>query len=231
MANSENFCINVCFLFFVRLQVGGSRPPPRNRASLARLFKLNASLEQPQKDAIIDISSGGVIDICTSTMEGELVKFVMKCYDPELSQLVILERGKITVDGASIHRIWGLPKGGGKVVYDMHPDTIRLVHDMYDIPSGPAPIVNEWCDMICNMGDDADHRFLSAWLVIVFRCFLTPATSLKVSLRAYPSVLNPQDINKTDVCQFIVDQLRIAFMGLGDKKNIICCRLFHLVVK
>ncbi|XBH72795.1 hypothetical protein VPH35_100011 [Triticum aestivum] len=164
-------------------------------------------------------------------MKGDLVKFVTKCYDPELSQLVIPDRGKIPVDAASVERIWGLPRGAGKVAYEVEPDVVRLFNEMFDIPTGPAPSVTEWCKMINDMGDVADDKFLSAWLVVVYSCFLAPTTSLKVSPRAYSAALNPREVVNSNVCQFVVDQLRLAFMGLGDKKNTICCCLFHLVVK
>ena len=212
------------------MQIGSSGPPPRNRASPSRLFLLNSGLDDTQKDAIGDISFGGVLDIRTRTMKGDLLKFVTKCYDPERSQLVIPDRGKIPVDAASVERIWGLPRGAGKVAYEVEPDVVRLFNEMYNILIGPAPIVNEWCKMIKDMGVFADDKFLRAWLVIVYICFLAPTTSLKVFPRAYSAALNRCEIVNSNVCQFVVDQLRLAFMGFGDK-NTICCWLFHLVVK
>ena len=85
--------------------------------------------------------------------------------------------------------------------------------------------------MIKKLGVVADDKFLSAWLFIVFSCFLAPTTSLKVSPCAYSAALNLCEIVNSNVCQFVVDQLRLAFMGFGDKNNIICYCLFHLVVK
>uniref|UniRef100_M8BTM3 Aminotransferase-like plant mobile domain-containing protein n=1 Tax=Aegilops tauschii TaxID=37682 RepID=M8BTM3_AEGTA len=212
-------------------EIGSSGPPPRNRESPSRLFILNSGLDDTQKDAIGDISFGGVLDIGTRTMKGDLLKFVTKCYDPERSQLIIPDRGKIPVDVASVERIWGLPRGAGKVAYEVvEPDLVMLYNEMFDIPTGPAPSVTEWCKMINDMGAVADDKFLSAWLVVVYSCFLAPTTSLKVSPRAYSAALNPREVVNSNVCQFVVDQLRLAFMGLGDKKNTICCCLFHLVL-
>ncbi|XBH70428.1 hypothetical protein VPH35_098090 [Triticum aestivum] len=163
-------------------------------------------------------------------MKGDLVKFLMKCYDPELSQLVIPDRGKIPVDAASIERIWGLPRGQRKVAYEVEPDVVRLFNETFNIPTRPVPTVTEWCKMINDMGVVADDKFLSAWLIVVYSCFLAPTTSLKVSPRAYSVAQNPREVVNSNVCQFFVDQLRLAFMGFGDKKNTICCCLFHLVV-
>ena len=124
-----------------------------------------------------------------------------------------------------------MPRGQKKVAYEVDPDIVRLFNEMFNIPSGPAPRVTKWCEMIKGLGVVADDKFLSAWLVVVFSCFLAPTTSLNVSPRAYSAALNPREIVNSNVCQFVVDQLRLAFMGFGDKKNTICCCLFHLVVK
>nr|XP_020193741.1 protein PFC0760c-like [Aegilops tauschii subsp. strangulata] len=126
-------------------------------------------------------------------MKGDLVKFLMKCYDPELSQLVIPDRGKIPVDAASIERIWGLPRGQRKVAYEVEPDVVRLFNETFNIPTRPVPTVTEWCKMINDMGVVADDKFLSAWLIVVYSCFLAPTTSLKVSPRAYSVAQNPQE--------------------------------------
>ncbi|EMS61599.1 UDP-glycosyltransferase 87A1 [Triticum urartu] len=53
----------------VKHMIGSSGPPPRNRASPSRLFVLNSGLEDIQKDAIGDISFGGVLDIGTRTIK------------------------------------------------------------------------------------------------------------------------------------------------------------------
>ena len=116
------------------MQIGSSGPPSRNRASPSRIFVLNSGLDDTQKDAIGDISLGGVLDIGT---RGDLVKFVTKCYDPELSQLVIPDRGKIPVDAASVERIWGLPRWQRKVAYEVEAHIVRLFNEMFDIPTGP----------------------------------------------------------------------------------------------
>ena len=79
------------------------------------MFKLNKDLVGPQKDKIIAKEFGGLLDIATSSMPGDLSRWVMKLYDPERSQLIIPERDKIPVDAASVHRIWGLPNRGRKV--------------------------------------------------------------------------------------------------------------------
>ncbi|KAI5014353.1 hypothetical protein ZWY2020_055743 [Hordeum vulgare] len=86
----------------------------RNRASPARLFKLNKDLNFEQKGAIIEKEFGGLLDLAANSMSGDLSQWIMRHYDPEMSQIVIPARGKNPVDAASVRRIWGLPNRGRK---------------------------------------------------------------------------------------------------------------------
>uniref|UniRef100_A0A453MTN3 Uncharacterized protein n=1 Tax=Aegilops tauschii subsp. strangulata TaxID=200361 RepID=A0A453MTN3_AEGTS len=58
------------------------------------------------------------MDLAANSMPGDLSQWIMKHYDPEMSQIVIPDRGKIPVDVASVRRIWGLPNRGRKVCYE-----------------------------------------------------------------------------------------------------------------
>ncbi|KAI4987412.1 hypothetical protein ZWY2020_020212 [Hordeum vulgare] len=73
-----------------------------DRASPARLFKLNKDLNFEQKGAIIEKEFGGLLDLAANSMPGDLSQWIMRHYDPEMSQIVISERGKIPVDAASL---------------------------------------------------------------------------------------------------------------------------------
>jgi hypothetical protein len=75
----------------------------------------------------------------------------------------------------------------------------------------------------------ADDRFLRAWAIVAFDCFLAPTTGLKVSPRCYPAVYDTKLLPQTNICQFVADQIRVAFSALGNKKSVCCC-VFHLVV-
>ena len=87
-----------------------------------------------------------------------------------------------------------------------------------------------WCKMIENMNRAADDDFLRAWLAVDFSCFLAPTTSLSILPRCFPAILNTNVIKDSKICDFVVDQLRLAFMGFGEKKKAVCCCVFHLVV-
>ncbi|XP_037426613.1 uncharacterized protein LOC119291910 [Triticum dicoccoides] len=112
---------------------------PRNRSSPTRLFKLNKDLVKDQKSMIRGIDFGGLLDITTTSMPGDLRQWIMKHYDPEKSQIVIPDRGKIPVDAESVRRIWGLPNSGRKVCFEMNPDVIREFNSIFKI-EGKMPL-------------------------------------------------------------------------------------------
>ena len=154
----------------------------------------------------------------------------MKHYDLEKSQIVIPDRGKIPVDAESVRRIWGLPNSGRKVCFEMNPDVIREFNSIFKIEEKNAPTLTSWCKMIVKMNGACDDNFLQAWLVVAFSCFLAPTTSLSISPRCYTAILHTSAIKDTKICDFVIDQLRLAFMGFGDKKKVVCYCVFHLVV-
>jgi hypothetical protein len=202
----------------------------RNKASPSRLFSLNNDLVSEERIAIIDTELGGLLNIGKCTMPADLSQFVMKCYDPIKSTLEVPNRGSIPVDPESVHRIWHLPISGLKVCYEMKAELIQAINEEYGFPRTNVPDLTAWYNMIRAMNGAADRMFLRAWSVVAFNCFLAPTTRLKVSLQCYPTLNNVSVLPRTNICQFVVDQIRIAFSVLGNKKSVCCC-VFHLMVR
>ncbi|XBI61831.1 hypothetical protein VPH35_042574 [Triticum aestivum] len=163
-------------------------------------------------------------------MPGDLSQWIMKHYDPEISQIVIPERGKIPVDAASVRRIWGLPNRGRKACFENRPEITKAMYSIYNITSKNSPTLTEWCKMIIDMGGSHDDDFVRAWLALVFSCFLAPSTSLSISPKSFPAVMDVNGITETNICQFVVDQLKLAFTSGRANKKAVCCCVFHLVV-
>ncbi|XBI46740.1 hypothetical protein VPH35_110898 [Triticum aestivum] len=67
-----------------RQKTGGTEGR-RNRASPARLFKLNKDLVPYQKGVIIGKEFGGILDLAASSMPEDFSQWIMKHYDPEIS--------------------------------------------------------------------------------------------------------------------------------------------------
>ncbi|XBI96881.1 hypothetical protein VPH35_033101 [Triticum aestivum] len=163
-------------------------------------------------------------------MPGDFSQWIMKHYDPEISQIVIPEKGKIPVDAASVRRIWGLPNRGRKLCFENRPEITKAMYSIYNITSKNSPTLTEWCKMIVDMGGSHDDDFVRAWLALVFSCFLAPSTSLSISPKSFPAVMDVNGITETNICQFVVDQLKLAFtLGRANKKAVCCC-VFHLVL-
>uniref|UniRef100_M8CCX1 Ubiquitin-like protease family profile domain-containing protein n=1 Tax=Aegilops tauschii TaxID=37682 RepID=M8CCX1_AEGTA len=139
----------------------------RNRASPARLFKLNKLLVPLQKGVIIDREFGGLLDIAASSMPRDLSQWIMKHYDPEKLQIVIPERGKIPVDAASVHRIWGLPNKGRKVCYEIRPEITKEFYRIFNVHGKNAPTLTAWCKMIQGMDGAHDDDFLRACPIVI----------------------------------------------------------------
>jgi hypothetical protein len=202
----------------------------RNMASPLCLFSLNNDLVLEQKITIIDAELGGLLNIGKCTMPADLSQFMMKYYDPVKSTLEVPNKGSIPVDAESVHRIWRLPNSGLKVCYEMKAELIRAINEEYGFPRTNAPDLTAWCNMIRAMNGVANHRFLRAGSVVAFNYFVASTTRLKVSPRCYPAVNDVSLLPRTNICQFIVDQIRIAFSALGNKKSVCCC-VFHLMVR
>uniref|UniRef100_A0A8I6YP42 Uncharacterized protein n=1 Tax=Hordeum vulgare subsp. vulgare TaxID=112509 RepID=A0A8I6YP42_HORVV len=162
-------------------------------------------------------------------MPGDLSQWIMRHYDPEMSQIVISERGKIPVDAASVRRIWGLPNRR-KVCFDNRPEITKAMYNIYNITSKNSPTLTNWCKMIKEMNGSHDDDFVRAWLALAFSSFLAPSTSLSISPKSFPAVWDVNVIIETGICQFVVDQLKLAFTLGRRNKKVVCCCVFHIVV-
>ncbi|KAE8808182.1 hypothetical protein D1007_15310 [Hordeum vulgare] len=192
-----------------------------NRASPARLFKLNKDLNFEQKGAIIEKEFGGLLDLAANSMPGDFSQWIMRYYDPEMSQIVIPERGKIPADAASVSRIWGLPNRGRKVCFDNCPEITKAMYNIYNITSKNSSSLTNWCKMIKEMNGSHDDDFVRAWLALAFSSFLAPSTSLSISPKSFSAVMDVNVITETNICQFVVDQLKLAFtLGRRNKKAV-----------
>lgn len=114
--------------------------------------------------------------------------------------------------------------------YENRPDITKEFYRIYNIQSKNTPTLTAWCKMIQAMGGAHDDDFLRAWLAVAFFCFLAPSTSLSISPKSFPAVMDVNGIQDTNICQFVVDQLKAAFTLARGKKNAVCCCVFHLVL-
>lgn len=83
----------------------------RNRASPARLFKLNKELSSDQVALIKAKHFGGLLNI-VRILPSEMSKWLVSTYSTDTRELLIPENGSIAVTANSVYRNFKLPKQG-----------------------------------------------------------------------------------------------------------------------
>jgi hypothetical protein len=189
----------------------------RNRASLARLVKLNNSMTPEQRKMIEDINFGGLLQISCHTIPADLVKWLLtECFDPEAMELVLPGRGRTPVNS------------GGEVAYDLQAEAIKFISTKYIINQGTAPRIEEIFQRVKN-NKVANEDFLRSWLMLAVSTFLCPTTSLHISPRCYPEIMDLDRVKDLNWSKFVVKQLKDAGSKLNTKGSVKGC-VFVLVV-
>ena len=164
-------------------------------------------------------------------MPVDLSMWLLGCFDPVRSELVIPGRGSIPINADSYHRVFGLSNEGKRVCFEISAEATAFMTEEYGIQSGNPPKWQEWVDMIKGMEGVADLKFLRAYFGAVISCFICPTTKCSISPRCYSTIRNLEDLRKSNFCQLAVEQIVAEVRCMGDKKNSVCCCLYHLVVK
>ena len=92
---------------------------------------MNALLSADQKTLITDWGWGGMLLVKATEMPHDLSMWVLGCFDPMRSELVIPGRGTITVDGASFQKVFGLLNEGRRARFEMDPEAIVFMNEGY----------------------------------------------------------------------------------------------------
>jgi len=185
-------------------------------------------MSKEQRDMIDGANFGGILKIACPTVPADLANWLMVgCFDPESSELVLPGRGRISVTAESVADIFDLPNGGGEVKYELDVEAINFIQSKYDL-DGSAPKIEEIMNRIKG-NKFADEDFLRSWLMIVVSTFLCPPTSLGISPRCYPPLLDLSSIKNLNWCKFVIDQLQDAARNLNKKNSVRGC-VFLLVV-
>ncbi|KAI4980192.1 hypothetical protein ZWY2020_020677 [Hordeum vulgare] len=152
----------------------------RNRASPARLVKLNKSLDQYQRNLIETYFLRGILKIEATMMPSDLTRWVMYSYDPNNECIVVPCMGEIPVIAESVHHTLCLRNSGEEVFYGWDGEAIFSINSRYDFKNGSAPEITSMYTMIEEMKGRADDDFMRAWMIVVVSSSMCPTMSLHI---------------------------------------------------
>jgi hypothetical protein len=203
---------------------------PRHRASPTRIVSLYPYLTPEQRKLIEDAAGfGGLLQIRCPTFPIGLCGWLLQHFETNNCELVIDGRGRIPVTIDSVHRVLGIPNSGGDVKYCMDGDAIAFMSNKYGYPAdGHSPSIKSFENSLKQM-KSADEHFLRTFMVLVVSSFLCPTTSLTISRRCFPSLVDIGSIKELNWCKFVVEQLKKFGSAYGRKNSFPGC-LFYLVV-
>ncbi|CAL5078667.1 unnamed protein product [Urochloa decumbens] len=144
-------------------------------------------------------------------------------------ELVLPGRGRISLTAAAVSDILGLPNEGGKVNYELTIEAIDFMQEKYDTDRGTAPKIDAIVKRV-KASKDANEDFLRSWLMLAVSTFLCPPTSLGISPRCYPSLVDLSIVKDLNWAQFVVDQFKVAAKKMGKKDSVTVCLLLLVVL-
>ncbi|OEL28460.1 hypothetical protein BAE44_0010521 [Dichanthelium oligosanthes] len=201
---------------------------PRHRASPTRIVRLYPHLTPEQRKMIEDAGFGGLLKIGCPTFPLGFCGWLLQRFDTDYCELVIKGRGRIPVTSDSVHRVLGIPNGGAGVKYGLDVDAIAFMSDKFGASGGYSPTVSSIENSLKQM-KSADEHFLRTFMVLVISSFLCPTTSLRISPRCFPPLVDIGSIRELNWCKFVVEQLRKSIRAYGRRNSVPGC-LFYLVI-
>ncbi|TVU20769.1 hypothetical protein EJB05_30365, partial [Eragrostis curvula] len=115
------------------------------------------------------------------------------------------------------------------VKYDMDGDAIDFIHNKYGVEGGVAPRITPFIQKLA-ANKECDDDFLRSWLIVAICTFVCPTTSLGISARCYPSVVDVSAVKNLKWCDFVVDQLRISRNKMNKRNSVKGCVFFLLLL-
>ena len=163
------------------------------------------------------------------TLPARLANWLMvDCFDADSMQLVLLGRGVIKVTAEVVQYMFNLPNEGDEVNYQLDVNAINFIQSKYRIAQDNAPKIKAVRTRV-EKNKRANSDFIRSWLMLAISTFLCPPTSMKISPRCYPSIVDLSKVKKLNWCKFVVDQLKKTGSKMGDRQSVKGCVLFLVV--
>ncbi|KAK3154118.1 hypothetical protein QOZ80_2BG0186340 [Eleusine coracana subsp. coracana] len=208
---------------------GKSTRGARNRASPARLVKLYKHMSPDQCKLIQDAGFGGLLSIRTSKLPLDLIYWLLSNFDAESCTILIPGRGSIKITEDAVHRVFELPNKGDKVLYDFNVEAINFIHEKYQIDNAKAPTVKA---IVTRLKDNKEPNedYLRSWIMLAVFTFLSSRTSLSISPKCYPAVVNLSRLSKLNWCQFVIESLKSSVLKMRKRSSVGGCLLLLAVL-
>jgi hypothetical protein len=143
-------------------------------------------------------------------------------------ELVLPGRGRIAVTKQSVSHTLGLTDSGEEVKYELQAEEIKFIHDKYDIVFGTTPRIEAICERV-RKNKEANKDFLRSFLMVAISTFLCPPTSLGISSRCYPELVDLSRVKHLNWSQFVVCELKDAASKNNKKASVRGCILVLVV--
>lgn len=170
-------------------------------------MRLYPRLTPDQRKMIEDAGFGGLLKIGCPTFPLGFSGWLLRRFDTDYCELVVKGRGRIPVTSDSVHRVLGIPNGGVNVKYGLDEDAMAFMSDKLEASGKYWPAVSSIENSLKQM-KSADEHFLRTFMVLVISSFLCPTTSLRISPRCFPPLVDVKSTRKLNWCKFVVEQLR-----------------------
>jgi hypothetical protein len=156
-------------------------------------------------------------------------KWLIKDYSqPDTMELMLHGRGRIAVTEQSVSHTLGLTDSGKEVKYELQAKAIKFIHDKYDIVFGTTPRIEAICERV-RKNKEANEDFMRSFLMVAISTFLCPPTSLGISPRCYPELVDLSRVKHLNWSQFVVRQLKDAASKINKKASVRGCILVLVV--
>ena len=114
-----------------------------NRGSPMMLVKLYSHMSNNQRRLIDDAGFGGLLNCRCSQLFPDLCQWLLDCYDPESSELVLPRRGRIPITEAIVHRVMGIPRGSKLIKCEIDASASSFMQNEFGFTKGNRPKISE----------------------------------------------------------------------------------------
>lgn len=187
-------------------------PCIRSRVSPNSLMTAIRSMNEEQKQAVIDIGFGSILNMKFEEIPTRIGYFVVDNFD-ERTGKIKLKNGSIHVTKQVIHDMLGVPMGGLEIKAEnksKSDDAVTLEwRSQFDKPTiRPTDVAR----MIAN-SNEAGRKFKLNFLVLFASC-MAEGTKLGICNQKFlPSIGEDIDIKTLDWCGYIMDCLKVSKVG------------------